>query len=225
MLVVFIRTVIIYTVVVIVMRIMGKRQIGKFEPYELVVAIMIADLAAIPLEDKAIPLLNGLVPIFTLLFIQVSISFINMKSLWFRAFMDGDPSIVIQNGKIRIDELEKARFNVNELLEQLRIQGYPNIADIEFAILETSGNLSVVPKSQKRAVIPEDLGIETNYEGLPIPLILDGKVQYDNLSEAKLTIQWLRSELEKQNVSDLKRVFLASIDTDGNLFYQTRKEN
>ena len=144
MLVVFVRTFIIYIVVVLLMRIMGKRQIGQLEPYELVVAIMIAELAAIPMEDKAIPLINGLAPIFTLFFIQVCISVINMKCLWFRSIMDGNPSIVIRDGKIDIQELTKSRYNINELLEQLRVKGFANIADVEFAILETSGNLSVI---------------------------------------------------------------------------------
>ncbi|MGB4427682.1 MAG: DUF421 domain-containing protein [Limnochordia bacterium] len=224
MLIVFVRTFIIYAVVVVLMRLMGKRQIGQLEPYELVVAVMIAELAAIPMEDKAIPLVHGLIPIFTLFFIQVCISYINMKSLWFRSFMDGSPSIVIRNGKIDIDELAKARYNINELLEQLRTKGYANIADVEFAILETSGNLSVIPKSQKRPLTPADLHIDTGYEGLPLPLVLDGTIQHDNLSDAGLTVDWLVSELAKLGIDDVNEVFFASLDTQGNLFYQTRKE-
>lgn len=224
MLIVFVRTFIIYAVVVVLMRLMGKRQIGQLEPYELVVAVMIAELAAIPMEDKAIPLVHGLIPIFTLFFIQVCISYINMKSLWFRSFMDGSPSIVIRNGKIDIDELAKARYNINELLEQLRTKGYVNIADVEFAILETSGNLSVIPKSQKRPLTPADLHIDTGYEGLPLPLVLDGTIQRDNLSDAGLTVDWLVSELAKLGIDDVNEVFFASLDTQGNLFYQTRKE-
>jgi len=223
-LIVFVRTVIIYIMVVVLMRLMGKRQIGQLEPYELVVAIMIAELAAIPMEDKAIPLIHGLVPIFTLFFIQVCISYINMKSLWFRSFMDGSPSIVIRNGKIDIGELTKARYNINELLEQLRVKGYANIADVEFAILETSGNLSVIPKSQKRALTPADMGIDTGYEGLPLPLILDGRIQYDNLAEASLSPEWLTAELAKFGIADSREVFFASLDTQGNLFFQIRKE-
>lgn len=224
MLIVFVRTFIIYAVVVVLMRLMGKRQIGQLEPYELVVAVMIAELAAIPMEDKAIPLVHGLIPIFTLFFIQVCISYINMKSLWFRSFMDGSPSIVIRNGKIDIDELAKARYNINELLEQLRTKGYANIADVEFAILETSGNLSVIPKSQKRPLTPADLHIDTGYEGLPLPLVLDGTIQRDNLSDAGLTVDWLVSELAKLGIDDVNEVFFASLDTQGNLFYQARKE-
>jgi len=223
-LIVFVRTFIIYIVVVVLMRLMGKRQIGQLEPYELVVAIMIAELAAIPMEDKAIPLINGLVPIFTLFFIQVCISYINMKCLWFRSFMDGNPSIVVRNGKLDINELTKARYNINELLEQLRVKGYANIADVEFAILETSGNLSVIPKSQKRPATPADLNIDTQYEGLPVPLVLDGKIQYDNLAEVNLSAAWLVNELAKFSITDVKDVFIASLDTQGKLFFQTRKE-
>jgi len=138
--------------------------------------------------------------------------------------MDGSPSIVIRNGKIDIDELAKARYNINELLEQLRTKGYANIADVEFAILETSGNLSVIPKSQKRPLTPADLHIDTGYEGLPLPLVLDGTIQRDNLSDAGLTVDWLVSELAKLGIDDVNEVFFASLDTQGNLFYQTRKE-
>lgn len=203
---------------------MGKRQIGQLEPFELVIAILIAELAAVPMENRAIPLMNGIIPIFTLLFIQVFISVLSMKSLTFRAFMDGSPTIVIENGKICEQELTKTRFNINELLEQLRIQGYVNITDVEYAILETSGNLSVVPKSQKRPLTPSDLKIETNYEGLPVPLVLDGNIQHDNLTEINLTGEWLREELKKFKINDPKEVFLAILDTEGKFFYQKKTQ-
>ncbi|NMB38393.1 MAG: DUF421 domain-containing protein [Firmicutes bacterium] len=224
MLIVFVRTLILYVVVVLTMRLMGKRQIGQLEPYELVITIMIAELAAIPMEDRAIPLLNGLIPIFTLLFFQVTISYLNMKSLWLRSFMDGNPSIVIRNGKICMHQLSRARYNINELLEQLRLQGYFNIGDIEYAVLETSGNLSVLPKSQKRPVTPSDMQINTKYEGLSYPLILDGKIQDDNLTEVNLNSKWLNSELKKFGIDDPKNVFFASLDTDGNLFFQEKSK-
>ena len=138
--------------------------------------------------------------------------------------MDGNPSIVVRNGKLDINELTKARYNINELLEQLRVKGYANIADVEFAILETSGNLSVIPKSQKRPATPADLNIDTQYEGLPVPLVLDGKIQYDNLAEVNLSAAWLVNELAKFSITDVKDVFIASLDTQGKLFFQTRKE-
>ena len=148
MLIVFVRTFIIYAVVVVLMRLMGKRQIGQLEPYELVVAVMIAELAAIPMEDKAIPLVHGLIPIFTLFFIQVCISYINMKSLWFRSFMDGSPSIVIRNAK-SILMSHKARYNINELLSSSvpRVRQYRRCGVCN---PETSGNLSVIPSRKGR---------------------------------------------------------------------------
>ncbi len=222
MLIIFVRTLILYGVVVLTMRLMGKRQIGQLEPFELVITIMIAELAAIPMEDRAIPLLNGLIPIFILFFLQVSISYLNLKSFWLRTYMDGSPSIVIRNGKICISQLSKARYNINELLEQLRLKGYFNISDVEHAILETSGNLSVLPKSQKRPVNPKDMQIDTEYEGLSYPLILDGKIQKDNLAELNLDSKWLLKELKNFGIDDPRTVFFASLDTAGKLFYQEK---
>ncbi len=222
MLVIFVRTFILYSVVVLTMRLMGKRQIGQLEPFELVIAIMIAELATIPMEDRGIPLINGLVPIMTLLFIQVLISFLSLKSLWFRSIMDGSPSIVVRNGKIQEKELYNARFNLNELIEQLRTKGYANISDVEYAILETSGDLSVIPKSQKRAVTPGDLKIDTQYEGLPIPLVIDGLIQTKNLNMVNLDESWLKLELQKFGIDRPDDVLIASLDTQGKLYFQSR---
>ncbi len=222
MLVSFVRTFILYSVVVLTMRLMGKRQIGQLEPYELVIAIMIAELASVPMEDKGIPLVNGLVPILTLLFIQVLISYVALKSLWFRSIMDGTPSIVVQNGIVQEKQLYNARYNLNELLEQLRTKGYSNISDVEYAILETSGDLSVIPKSQKRPVNSEDLKIDTSYEGIPVPLIIDGSIQKKNFKEVHLDEAWLTNELQKYGIVRPRDVLLASLDTTGRLYYQLK---
>jgi len=148
-LIIVVRTLILYILVVIIMRIMGKRQIGQLQPFELVIAIMISELAAVPMQDKRIPLINGIIPILTLLFAQITFSFIGLKSTRARAIICGRPSILIQNGKINEAELRKEMYSVNDLLEQLRIKNIYNIADVEFALLETNGQLSVIPKSQK----------------------------------------------------------------------------
>jgi len=224
LLTIFLRTLILYSVVVLTMRLMGKRQIGQLEPYELVIAVMIAELAAVPMEDKGIPLINGFIPILTLLFLQVLISYIALKSLRFNAFMDGVPSIIIRNGHIDEKELERNRINLVELLGQLRAKGYPNIADVEIAILETSGEISIIPKSQKRSVTPEDLNLPTEYEGLPIPLIIDGLIQEKNLALTKLDSNWLNMELKNRGISSAKNVFFASLDTQGNLFIQEKEK-
>lgn len=220
---VILRTVILYFVVFIVMRIMGKRQIGQLQPYELAVAIMISALAAIPMEDISIPLSNSIVPILILLSFQVMVSILSVKSGPARALLCGKPSIVIENGKIIESELSNLRVNINDLLEQLRLAGYPNLSDVEFAILETNGQLSVLPKSQKRPLCPEDINIPTNYEGLCYSLILDGKVDSQNLKSVGLTEKWLRNELNKFGIDDVKDVFLASLDTNGTLFFQRKQ--
>lgn len=201
---------------------MGKHQIGQLQPYELVITIMISELAAVPMQDTDIPILNGIIPILTLLFIQVTLSFISMKSEKARRIINGGPSVLIENGKIVEGELKKIRYNLNDLLEQLRLKGFPNIADVEFAILETSGKLSVVPKSQKRPVNPEDLNINTSYEGLPVALVIDGEVKKENLARTNLDEQWLLKEINKTGLTAISQVFLASLDSSGKLFIQPK---
>jgi len=224
MLLVIIRTLILYVAVVVVMRIMGKQEIRQLQPFELVVALMVADLAAIPMEDTGIPLLSGLAPITVLMAAQITMSFISMKSEKARGIISGSPSVVIKNGRIVEQELRRLRYSINDLLEQLRVKNYPNLADVEFAILETNGQLSVIPKSQKRAVQPIDLQIPTEYEGLPLELVVDGVVIHKNLRLVNLTEDWLRNELSKLGVKDLKKVFFASLDTAGKLFYQPKAD-
>ena len=153
----FLRTVILYLLVVIGLRIMGKRQIGEMQPSELVVAIMISDLASIPMQDIGIPLLSGVIPIFTLIIMEIALSQISLKSRKFRRILTGKPSVIIHNGKMLREEMEKIRFNTDDLKEQLRIQGYVKIDDIQFAILETNGQLSIIPKPKKQQSTVEDV--------------------------------------------------------------------
>lgn len=219
-----IRTLILFSLVVIALRLMGKRQVGKLQPYELVIIIMIADLAAVPMESTGIPIISGVIPILALLASEVTISYFSLKSERIRGVVCGTPSVLVENGRIVEQELQKLRYNINDLLEQLRVKNFPNIADIEFAILETNGEISVIPKSQKRPVNPADLQLPTKYEGIPITLIIDGFVFDNNLSKINLTKDWLRSELDKFGVRNFKQVLLASIDTEGNLFYQLKNQ-
>jgi len=223
MLIVFARTLILYALVVIVMRIMGKREIGQLQPFELAVAIMISELAAVPMQNTGIPLVNGIVPILTLLVAQILVSFLSLKSAKARAIICGTPSILVENGRINEKVLRNEMVSLTDLLEQLRNKNVYNIADVEFAILETNGQLSVIPKSQKRPLNPEDLGIPTKYEGLPVDLVIDGKIMYKNLEKVKLNEGWLRSELEKFGFTGLQDVLFASMDTEGKLYYQAKQ--
>jgi uncharacterized membrane protein YcaP (DUF421 family) len=218
------RTLILFSLVVIAMRIMGKRQIGQLQPYELAVLIMISALAAIPMEDIAIPLFNSIIPIILLLAFQVLTSFAAQRSERVRAAVSGRPSILIKDGKIMESELRELHLNINDLLEQLRICGYQNISDVEFAVFETNGEVSVIPKSQCRPVQPRDLNLDTVYEGLPHPLIVDGNVNYENLGKVNLDELWLKNELAKFGIADLKEVLFASLDTEGKLYFQPKEK-
>ena len=222
MLLILIRTLILYAGVVVVMRIMGKQEIGQLQPFELVIALMIADLAAIPMANTGIPLANGLVSILGLLIAQVFLSYASLKSIKFRAILTGTPSIIVKNGQIVETELKRIRYNINDLLEQLRVKNIANIADVEFAILETGGQLSIIPKSQKRPLMPEDLQLSTQYEGIPITLIIDGQIIHNNLEMVNLDKNWLSRELAKLGIDNHQKVLFASLDTKGKLFCQLK---
>lgn len=222
-LVVFVRTIILYTIVVIVMRIMGKRQIGQLQPFELAIAIMISDLAAVPMQNTGIPLLNGIVPILTLLILQLLISFLSIKSIRARAIICGKPTILIEKGRIVENSLRKELYTLNDLLEQLRINNFPNIADVEYAILETNGQLSVIPKSQKRPLSPADMDIKTEYEGLPVDIIIDGAVLTDNLNKVGKDHRWLEQELRNQHFDRPEEILFASLEPSGKLNLQANQ--
>lgn len=224
MIVIFIRALVLYVIVIISMRIMGKRQIGQLQPFELAIAIMISELAAVPMQNTGIPLINGIIPILTLLTAQLIVSFLTLKSIRARGLVCGKPSILIENGKILEDELRKEMYTLNDLLEQMRIKNVTDISDVEFAVLETNGQLSIILKSQKRPVTPEDLNIPTEYEGLSLDIIIDGKLIEKNLKKANLDIVWLGKELSKFGINNIKDVLFACLDSGGSLFCQKKNK-
>lgn len=224
MFIVMIRTVILYIVVVLTMRLMGKRQIGELEPFELVIAIMISELASLPMQDLRIPLIHGIIPIITLLILQSIITILELKSEKASAIITGIPSIIIRKGKIDIKELRNQRLSFNDLIEELRLNGYYNISDIEYAILETSGQLSIIPKSAATPVTREDLQIVSDEEKLPITLILDGKINKKNLKLANKDLNWLNLQLRANNIKSTDKVFIAILDSMGNFYCQSKDE-
>lgn len=224
MLVVFIRTLILYIVVIIAMRIMGKRQIGQLQPFELAVAIMISELASVPMQNTGIPLVNGIIPILTMLTAQILISFISLKSYKARNIICGRPSILISSGKINEQVFRKELYTLTDFLEQLRSKDIYDIADVEFAILETNGQLSVVPKAAKRNLTPEDMNLSVKYEAPATDLIIDGELVSSNLKKTGLSKEVLEMELKKIGISSIKEVFFASIDSDGKLFCQSKEK-
>ena len=223
MLVLFIRSILIYIVVLLVMRLMGKREIGQLQPFELVIAIMIADLAATPMANSGIPLTNGVIPILGLLVMDLIISVGNMKSIKVRQFISGKPSILIYRGKIDEKMLRKERFTINELQERLRDNNILNIGDVEYAILETSGQVTVIQKPEKRNTIPEDFGIMPEYEGLPYDLVVDGEIMRENLKQLGKDENWLKNKLKEFNIKS-EEALIVTIDGKENIFCQ-KKEN
>lgn len=219
-----IRTFILFCTVIISLRLMGKRQIGQLQPYELVIIIMLSELAAIPMQNVSIPLLSGFIPILILLISAIALSYLSLKSERFRQILCGTPSILIEKGKIVESEMARQRYNINDLLEQLRINNVPDISDVEFAILETSGNISIIPKSNRRPVVTDDLDIKVNYEGMPLTLIIDGFLFKNNLERIKLTEEWLLGELKKHDLYDIREVLFAGLDVEGRLFLQAKSK-
>jgi len=224
MFIVLIRAIILYFTVVFIMRVMGKRQIGQLQPFELVIALMVSELAAMPMQNTGIPLVHGIIPIITLLVLQVLISTLQLKSETARIIFCGKPSILIEKGKININELKNNRLNINDLLEELRLKEYFNIGDIEYAILETGGQISIIPKSDIQPATRKDLKILPIQDTLPVALILDGKINNKNLEVINKDKSWLNKQLKKNNILAADEVFLASLDSKGNLSYQLKKE-
>jgi len=202
---------------------MGKRQIAQMQPFELVIMIMIADLAATPMENSAIPLTNGVIPIITLLSVQIIISYLSLKSETVRELICGKPSIIINKGNLNQKELRRLRINMNDLLEQLRGKDYPNLHDIEYAILETNGELSLFPRTEKQQVLREDMKIYPPQEELPITLIVDGELFQRNLKKAGHDESWLISQLKTYNIGSITDTFFAFISSDQK-FYAQKKD-
>lgn len=216
------RTLTFYAVLLLLLRIMGKREIAALSPFDLVVTIMIAELAALPMENPDITLLDALVPILTLTLAEIVVSYATLKSETVRLLLTGSPSIIIRGGEIIESEMRRVRYNLGDLMLQLRLKGVSNIADVEVAILETNGELSVILKSQRRPLVPADLDVETDYEGLPLTLVADGAVNNCNLRQAGLDYQWLIARLQERGIESVEEVLLASLDTVGRLFVQRK---
>ena len=217
----FIRVSIIYILVLVIMRIMGKREIGQMQPFELVIAIMIADLASVPMADTGIPISNGIIPILALLLFQLIISIINLKSITLRKIICGKPRILIYRGKIDEQALKKEKITINELQERLRQKSIFTIGDVEYAILETSGEISVIQKPEKRNIIVEDLNITPEYEGIPYDLVIDGKIMYENLKKIGKDERWLQKEVEKFKTKQ-QDALIVTFDGKGQIFCQEK---
>ena len=208
-----------YLIVIMVMRIMGKRQIGQLQPYEFVIAIMISDLATLPMQDGAIPLWTGIVPILSLLLLQLCISFGVLKIKKIRSFFCGKPCIMIKNGLIIENNLRNQMYTLDDLLEALRIKGYPDVRKIQLAILENNGELSVIPKGEEQCVTRSDMGIKPTSE-VVTDLIIGGCLLEDNMELLNVKYDLLMQMIRKNGANTIKEVFYCYIDGEGNFIVQ-----
>ena len=220
MLTIFTRSVLLYIASLLAMRAMGKREVGQLMPFELVVVIMIAELAATPMGGVGIPLLYGILPMIALVVCHGLITALCMKWQPFRAWMSGQPTVLIRNGVICEKQMRKTSMDLNDLMEAIRTAGILDPSEVGTAILEPGGQVNVFPKADFRSVSPDDLGLTVPRDGLPLPLVMDGVIQQDNLKRGKLTESWLRETASNCGYPDLSAVLFLCLNTQGEMLIQ-----
>ncbi len=223
--VVIIRSIISFFALLLLVRLMGKQQMAELTFFDYIVGITIGSIASnlsVTVNQNTVATLTGMA-IWTIL--PILLAYVSLHSVWVRKIVEGEGTVVIENGKILEQNLARLRLPIDDLLSQLRAKGIFNISDVEFALFETSGNLSIQIKSQKRPITPSDLNLTTTYEGLPTNLIEDGVVLIDALRSLNLSKAWLEHQLEKVNIKDPTQISLAQLDTTGNLYVDLQGDN
>lgn len=218
----FLRTLILYFAVIVAVRLMGKRQIGELDPSELVVTILISDLAAIPMQDLGIPLFAGLVPIIVLISIEILMSYFALKSRPFRRLLNGQPAIIIRKGELDVKKLRQMRLTTDEVVETLRKQNVAAVSDVKYGVIEPDGTLSIVLKQAQQPVTAEMLGLTPKDTGLPMVVVSDGKLVERSLQILQLDGKEIENRLKNQSLR-IADIFLMTLDDCGNTFIQ-RKE-
>ena len=223
MAIIFVRTVILYFAILISMRIMGKRQLGEMEISEFIVAALIADLAATPLQDIGIPLLNGLVPIIIMFCFEIIIAGLNMRSIKLRKLTYGRPEIIIRNGRIIREAMQKNRFTLDELMQELRAQGLTDTAQVEYAVLETNGQLSIILKSGDQPATASQMGVVGDDVSYAHIIINEGRILDNNLELLGRDRRWLSNELKRQNLRSADEVYILTLSENGSVFCQAKE--
>ncbi|MCD8144359.1 MAG: DUF421 domain-containing protein [Oscillospiraceae bacterium] len=224
MIVAFIRTILIYLFLVAAIRLMGKRQVGELEPSELVLAMLLSDLASVPMQDFGIPLLSGLIPIVTILSITMIFSVLTMKNLRVRKLLCGTPTVVLANGKVLPHAMNKVRMTVDELAEELRLQGVTAFSTVKYAILETSGQVSVILYQAEEPPTAQMMQVPAQETGLPLVLISDGQIMEDNLKHSGKNDVWLMRQLEQNGCRRPDQVFLFTVDEQDTVYLILKEE-
>ena len=223
MIVSYIRTILLYGVLILVIRLMGKRQIGQMEPSEFVVTMLVANLASIPMQDSAIPLFSGLVPILTVLGMELVLAALSLRSIRLRKLLCGKPVILIENGMILQENLRKTRVTLDELTGHLREKDVLDPRAVQFAILETNGNLSVFPYPKEKPASAKEAGIEVRKQTLPITVISDGTLMADNLALVKKDAAWVQRVLREKKAT-LQGTWLLTVDLEDKIVFYPKEE-
>lgn len=223
MILVYVRTVIVYLTLIIGVRLMGKRQVGQMEPSELVVAMLVADLATIPLQNEELPLYTGIVPIMAVLGLELLLSALSFSFLGLRRLLCGKPVILIENGNLLQDNLRKTRITADELTGHLRLKDVLDLNTVQYAILETSGELSVFLFPKHRPATAMEAKVKAQKQGLPVTIIQDGKLMKQNLPHAQKDPGWVRTIL-KQNNTTIKDTYLLTVDENGQTLWLPKEE-
>ena len=200
-----------------------KENFGQLQPFELVVIIMIADVASVPMQNAGTPIIQGIVPILALLVGEIVVSYLNIKFQFFHKILTGKPAILVKNGEIIETNLKSQRFGMEELLEQIRIAGYPDIRDIQYVILETSGQVSIIPKAEKNPVTLKDMRLIPDKVGYPRIVVFEGEIYDSNLKHLGYNRDWLHKKMKEKKVS-LKDLFVLIVDESGGIFFQEKRK-
>lgn len=218
----YIRTIVLYLLLIFAVRMMGKRQLGELEPSEFVVAILIADLASVPMQDGGIPLLSGILPILTVLAMELILSVLSLRSRRFRRLFSGNPVMLVENGKILPANLQKTRITVDELLQHLRENGVVDVATVQYAILEVDGRVSTILHPKHQPPTAMDAHVQVDAAELPLTVVSDGAVLEEYLRESGHDRSWLQRQLKTLNCP-LEDVFLLTVTKNGKLYLARRE--
>ena len=221
--IVFIRAVIIYIAVIIALRIMGKRQIGEMTPHELVITILVSQVAIIPLQDNAMPLANMIIPILIFVSFEIIVSAVSMKSISFRNIIQGKPIFVIRNGKVDEKQLKRLRITIDDLMDAVREKGYFDLSEIQDAVVETNGTVSVLPKTKENPVTPSQLNIDVKEKSTPVPVVTDGKPVSEYFGQNKIMDSEIKLLVTKSG-KDITDILLLTIDDNGKINIIEKKE-
>ena len=223
MLTILARTMLSYALLLLVVRLLGKRQLGQMEPSEFVVTLLLANLATIPMEESNVPVTHGIFPILLIFAAEYLIAFLTLRSIVIRRFFCGKPVILIENGKISAKNLRRTRINLDELTMHLREKEIFDLSEVKFAILETNGQLSTLLYSKKKPASAQEAGIKVQEAQLPVTLISDGRLMKENLHLTNKTEQWISAELKKRNCSQ-KQTLLLTVDAASRVYFVKRED-